>query len=410
MKKEKGFTLIELLAVIVILGIITVIAVPKVLDIINKSKESAASSSIKLVKDAIKTQVASSDLTGPVFTKETDGCYIFNFDDQTSGNTKSLEIKNKDKVSGSIKYCNGKFSNDTLVFNGIKNTKNCPYEIGKAFEFDYSGKEDTFIVLCNGVYKLETWGASGGNATNTYIGGYGGYSSGYVTLNKGDVLYINVGESGKTISGSNCDKTGTYNGGGSCYVSDGLGNLGETYGSGGGATHIATKSGLLSTLSDSIDSVLIVSGGGGGGEYYNHDNQYISTASGGSAGGFVGNDSYSLYRVFNSSVVDVSGNAGKGGSQSEDLNSNMNSKGSFGIGAVMSGSGYYGGSSNDYGGGGGSSYIGNSKLSNKQMYCYNCEESSNETTKTISTTDVSEKPISNYAKKGNGYAKITLIK
>ena len=106
----------------------------------------------------------------------------------------------------------------------------------------------------------------------------------------------------------------------------------------------------------------------------------------------------------------MSSNAGKGGSQSENLNSNMNSKGSFGIGAVMSGSGYYGGSSNDYGGGGGSSYIGNSKLSNKKMYCYNCEESSNETTKTISTTDVSEKPISNYAKRGNGYVKITLIK
>ena len=107
--KKKGFTLIELLAVIVILGIITVIAVPKVLDIINKSRESATSSSIKLVKDAIKTQVASSDLTGPVFTKETDGCYLFNFDDQTSGNAKALEIKNKDKVTGSIKYCNGDF-------------------------------------------------------------------------------------------------------------------------------------------------------------------------------------------------------------------------------------------------------------------------------------------------------------
>jgi len=116
--KKKGFTLIELLAVIVILGIITVIAVPKVLDIINKSRESAASSSIKLVKDAIKTQIASSDLTGPVFTKETNGCYIFNFDDQTSGNAKSLEIKNKDKVSGSIKYCNNTFSDDTLKFDG----------------------------------------------------------------------------------------------------------------------------------------------------------------------------------------------------------------------------------------------------------------------------------------------------
>ena len=124
--KKKGFTLIELLAVIVILGIITVIAVPKVLDIINKSRESASNSSIKLVKDAIKIQVASSDLTGPVFTKETDGCYIFNFDDQTSGNAKALEIKNKDKVSGSIKYCNNTFSDDTLKFDGNSISKDEP--------------------------------------------------------------------------------------------------------------------------------------------------------------------------------------------------------------------------------------------------------------------------------------------
>ena len=124
--KKKGFTLIELSAVIVILGIITVIAVPKVLDIINKSRESATSSSIKLVKDAIKTQVASSDLTGPVFTKETDGCYIFNFDDQTTGNAKILEIRNKDKVSGSIKYCNNTFSDDTLKFDGNSISKDEP--------------------------------------------------------------------------------------------------------------------------------------------------------------------------------------------------------------------------------------------------------------------------------------------
>ena len=115
MKKEKGF---RTFSSIVILGIITVIAVPKILDIINKSRNSAVNSSLKLVKDAIKTQIASSDLTGPVFTKETDGCYVFNFDDQTTGNSKELSIKNKDRVSESIKYCNNTFSDDTLKFNG----------------------------------------------------------------------------------------------------------------------------------------------------------------------------------------------------------------------------------------------------------------------------------------------------
>ena len=59
MKKKKGFTLIELLAVIVILAIIMVIAVPKILDLIDDSRANAAQSSIKLLKDAIKTQVAS---------------------------------------------------------------------------------------------------------------------------------------------------------------------------------------------------------------------------------------------------------------------------------------------------------------------------------------------------------------
>ena len=122
-KKKKD---LELLAVIVILGIITVIAVPKILDIINKSRNSAVNSSLKLVKDAIKTQIASSDLTGPVFTKETDGCYVFNFDDQTTGNPKELSIKNKDRVSESIKYCNNTFSDDTLKFDGNSISKDEP--------------------------------------------------------------------------------------------------------------------------------------------------------------------------------------------------------------------------------------------------------------------------------------------
>ena len=49
------------------------------------------------------------------------------------------------------------------------------------------------------------------------------------------------------------------------------------------------------------------------------------------------------------------------------------------------GGGFYGGASSLRGAGGGSSYIGNSLLTNKVMYCYNCTESSKEATKTIPT-------------------------
>lgn len=60
MKKmnKKGFTLIELLAVIVILAIIMVIAVPQILNVIDKSRESAWESNIKMIEEAIETNEA----------------------------------------------------------------------------------------------------------------------------------------------------------------------------------------------------------------------------------------------------------------------------------------------------------------------------------------------------------------
>ena len=205
--KKKGFTLIELLAVIVILGIITVIAVPKVLDIINKTKESASNSSIKLVKDAIKTQVASSDLTGPVFTKETDGCYIFNFDDQTSGNAKLLEIKNKDKVSGSIKYCNNTFSDDTLKFDGNSISKDEP-----------KGK-----IICKRATTLHTEKCTQTD-DSMFCSGAGYTTSG--SKGTSTITYGNLGTSGTLTTGDSfdCDVNGDgeYNPGTErfYYVSD----------------------------------------------------------------------------------------------------------------------------------------------------------------------------------------------
>ena len=65
-----------------------------------------------------------------------------------------------------------------------------------------------------------------------------------------------------------------------------------------------------------------------------------------------------------------------------------------------------GGNSNDSGAGG-SGYIGNPLLKNKYMVGYNVETSDEENTKTLTTTNVSETPTSDYAKSGNGHARIT---
>ena len=410
MKKEKGFTLIELLAVIVLLAILMVIAVPKILNVIENSRKSAAESSIKLVKDAIKTQVTSESMMGISFTSNDDGCYTFNFDDQNSGNAKALQLKNKEKITGTIKYCNGNFSDDSLKFDGTEMVKNCQYKKGKTFEFDYSGKEDTFVTPCDGIYKFETWGAQGGSYSDTYQGGYGGYSKGNIKLSKNDILYINVG--------GNDDNHG-YNGG----ITDSSYDKATIYTS-GGATSIATKSGLLADLEKFKDNILIVSGGGGGSFYRNDSNIYINTGSGGSGGGYKGVDAYNRLGQGNGFVFvsnATGGNQISGGNYGQSKHSFsttmiIGNVGTFGKGGIgyyggSGGGGYYGGGSGGYtAGAGGSGYIGNLLLIDKLMYCYNCDESSDESTKTISTENVSETPISNYAKKGNGYVKITLIK
>ena len=118
--KNKGFTLIELLAVIVILAIIMVIAVPQILKVIEKSRENAAKSSIDLLKAGIQTQIASGELTTNPFTKDNDnsGCYTFDFDSDTNGNVSKLEVKNKERFTGQVKYCNGTITDTNLAFDG----------------------------------------------------------------------------------------------------------------------------------------------------------------------------------------------------------------------------------------------------------------------------------------------------
>ena len=257
--------------------------------------------------------------------------------------------------------------------------------------FDYTGEEQTYTASKSGIYFIETWGASGGcsltdgKQTCNDIG-YGGYSSGTISLTAGNTLYINVG--GKGTDGiRDADSPGGYNGGGNGVWDT---DDDESAGGGGGATHIALRTGLLSTLENYKNDIIMVSGGGGGKSY-----TYVA----GSGGGYKG----AITSQTNQS--EVSQDKGYLFGKGQDAN------GAISIyGVAGGGGGFYGGYMNSKTcGSGGSGYIGNTLLKNKSMYCYNCEESSEESTKTIKTIDVSEIPTSKYSKIGNGYARITYM-
>ena len=290
--------------------------------------------------------------------------------------------------------------NDSTEYD-VEATVECEEETGanEVTNFDYTGGEQTFVAPVTGVYKLETWGAQGGNIYGN--GGYGGYSLGLLSIKAKDILFINVGNQSQNLDS-------TYNGGGKGYVNN---TWNYQFSPGGGATSVASYSGLLETLSDKIESIIVVAGGGAGGASYES-----VKIDGGSAGGFIGNSgSYrrqnSKFTVYNLSTGGTQTSGGKNAGKTQTINSTFGK-----VSGYSGGSGLYGGGSSAttdgcvYSAAGGSGYIGSPLLTEKSMYCYNCKESNEESTKTISTTCANETPTENCSKKGNGYARITLIK
>ncbi len=292
------------------------------------------------------------------------------------------------------------------------------YQGDTVFNFDYTGAEQTFTAPVSGTYKLETWGSQVGSINENYIGGVGGYSNGYITLGENQKLFIQVGGSGDSKLPSTEKILGGYNGGGTGYSNYDV----HISSSGGGATHMALCSGLLSELPSDVEKIVLVSGGGGG-SY--SDQAYIG--SGGAGGGYKGTVSSDFSSSRQNQLPSEAGTQLSGGHWGRYYSSTYDglsdkANGSFGKGGYIDvissidtiigggGGGFYGGgASYQSAGAGGSGYIGNSLLTNKVMYCHNCEESNEESTKTISTTCSEETPTENCAKKGNGYARITLV-
>ncbi|MBQ9243655.1 MAG: hypothetical protein IJ165_10630 [Proteobacteria bacterium] len=276
----------------------------------------------------------------------------------------------------------GKASGDKNYANIESNKVNLDLvKIAEVQNFAYTGDIQS-VNLPKGRYKLEVWGAESGKGSGTGTSTNGGYSSGIVTLASSTTLYVVVGGKGESgINNSVRNAVGGYNGGGYSY-SHCTCNAG---GAGGGATHIATKTGLLETLESSKSNVLIVAGGAGGAGW-NGQGGYGGGAnmSGGNGGDGNGGTVSSGYRF----------GLGQGGSHSACSGSNS-------VHAGGGGGGYYGGYAkgtltSNAGGGGGSGFA-SASLSSVVGYNGNVSmpapAGGSETGHT-----------------GNGYARITLVK
>lgn len=230
---------------------------------------------------------------------------------------------------------------------------------GTTFDFPYTGTVQE-VTLPKGKYKLQCWGAQGGDssATTKYKGGSGGYSVGSYTIEKTTTLFVVVGGAGGASS-STSPGGGGYNGGGKGGYGAGP-NYGLSHGGagGGGATHMATETGLLDSLSSKRTNIIIVAGGGGGisGVSEGGGNSLNSSfaASGGVGGGNSGDKGGSYYISGRTDIAKLSGygggkgtnsEAGKGGAPNALEADNSDNK--------YSGSGGGGGGAGYYGGGGG---------------------------------------------------------
>lgn len=142
-----------------------------------------------------------------------------------------------------------------------------------AFKDGTSGEAEAQIYTVpsgqSGWYKIELWGASGGNTTSetgeVRAGGKGAYTSGLIYLVENQKLYFYIG-------GTTTNSSGGANGGGK-GAGKGMG--------GGGSSDVRTKSGAWDN-NDSLKTRLMVAAGGGGAEGFKEG------APGGNAGAVIG--------------------------------------------------------------------------------------------------------------------------
>lgn len=341
--KDKGFTLIEILGVIIVLGIIGAIIYPMVRTTINDSQKNSYDLSVQGLVNSLESYAIDKKATLTPF----DGCaYEFDFNysdcDDLYYNGKLpdggvLNVDSDGNVNGTVRFNQYDYA---VINNEIMDytQKNPP---GTEFVFNYIDDYQKFVAEDHGYYKIEAWGASGGDSRKNGVvtpnaSGFGGYTSGIIFLSRNQTLYVYVGGKGGIGAVKNNSKGG-YNGGG-IGTWDNADD--EVAGGGGGATDIRLIDGEWNDF-ESLKSRIMVAGGGGGQSW-----DYIS----GYAGGLIG---YSYF-----SDVSLPGTQTSGYKFGIGMDGYGTGKSD---GVAGGGSGYYGGNTssadNKSSGAGGSSFI-----------------------------------------------------
>ncbi len=154
---KKGFTLIELLAVLIILGIISIITVPKVFEQLAQSKKNVAkSSSISYIKAIDKYELDERMNRNNI---KLDGLYTINSNGNLTNETETIniELNGKKPSGGMVIYKNDEFQFACVTIDNFRTIINSD-QIGETEEgecgtstneayFTYDTNEDETLVI-----------------------------------------------------------------------------------------------------------------------------------------------------------------------------------------------------------------------------------------------------------------------